>query len=204
FCRLPAGPRPIIQLWPRMPNAGHLRAHGQGLILLALEPHGEGRQLFEQDNNGSASRPCYPTLVSVSNQGPSDGLESPRRRCLKSIDKLVKELETYWRDRAIRKPVRGVAGDVGAIPRQNREEVGEGVGGLYLDPHLPWDVQIPIEKMPRWVEPVEEYIALQIALFIREPLRHLAHLLTFVIGAAFMILLAITSYPFEPRSVMTI
>jgi len=123
---------------------------------------------------------------------------------LKSIDKLVKELETYWRDRAIRKPVRGVAGDVGAIPRQIREEVGDGVGGLYLDPHLPWDVQIPIEKMPRWVEPVEEYIALQIALFIREPLRHLAHLLTFVIGGAFMILLAITSYPFEPRSVMTI
>src|SRR5262249_16913201 len=60
------------------------------------------------------------------------------------------------------------------------------------------------DKALPWVEPVEDVVALHIALYIHRTLTHLGNLLTFVMIGAFLILLAITCYPFEPRSVMTL
>src|SRR5262249_1422715 len=85
FVRLPAGPKPVIQFWPRLPRAEHLAIRGEGLILLAKEIPDLDERLF-QEGNGSGSGPCYSASNSASNPGSGGSAQEAGQKCLKPVE----------------------------------------------------------------------------------------------------------------------
>jgi magnesium-transporting ATPase (P-type) len=55
-----------------------------------------------------------------------------------------------------------------------------------------------------WVKLAEDFVAIQMVTFFSKAFVHMRNLLTFVTVCAFLLLMAVTSYPFQPHRLLTI
>jgi hypothetical protein len=68
------------------------------------------------------------------------------------------------------------------------------------------ELYLPASSIPAylWTRLAEDIVAIQVATFVSMIFVHLRNLLTFVTAGALLMLLAVTSYPFQPQRLLTI
>ncbi len=102
-------------------------------------------------------------------------------------------LVPYWNTRTLNE-------GYGESPRSKSkgadrgESSGEAKAAITPPPHSPWN-----DQTKAWLESAEDLLALELVNFVSECTIHLKNLAMFLAVAPFLLLLAVSSYPFQPQ-----
>lgn len=184
------------KLWSEVPNLTTLAASVLQLRALTnlSKGHVDGDYFRRLEKKAEeAERFLSKTLV----EGPESFSSSIgsrlelRKVLLETTELLLERLERLWE----RWPM--LAQRVRPLPKLEADSQALGTPA-WIRREIPSGLEI-------WVRAAEEFIALRTSTFVRIVFQHMKSLLSFVFAGFFLIVAAISSYPFEPKhSVMTL
>lgn len=200
FDRLPASPRSSTQFWARLPVVEELRISAiQLLFLLKSSPYLKIKLAGVSDGRKSANiqRALESKFASDFNAPATvwendDSMKAVHHHLAAAARTLVDMLEEPWAQRI---PAWRAINTAAQQPRS-----GDTPGKAVYEMHA----LSPSENDPGWIHAAESLIAVQLVAYMGKIFNYMRNLITFATTAAFVLLLAITSYPFQPQQLLTV